>query len=55
MPGLASYMERYDHEHTSAWNKLGFWWPYMFFPLWFGFILVLDGLNVTRSGTSPLR
>jgi Protein of unknown function (DUF962) len=22
MPGLASYMERYDHEHTSAWNKL---------------------------------
>jgi hypothetical protein len=22
MPGLASYMERYDHEHSSAWNKL---------------------------------
>jgi uncharacterized membrane protein YGL010W len=22
MPGLASYMERYDHEHKSAWNKL---------------------------------
>ena len=22
MPGLASYMERYDHEHTSAWNKV---------------------------------
>jgi uncharacterized membrane protein YGL010W len=22
MPGLASYMERYDHEHTSARNKL---------------------------------
>ena len=21
MPGLASYMERYDHEHKSAWNK----------------------------------
>lgn len=21
MPGLASYMKRYDHEHTSAWNK----------------------------------
>ena len=40
---------------TSAWNQLGFWWPYMFFPLWFGFILVLDGLNVARSGTSPLR
>ena len=22
MPGLASYMEQYDHEHTSAWNKV---------------------------------
>jgi hypothetical protein len=22
MPGLASYMERYDHEHSSGWNKL---------------------------------
>jgi hypothetical protein len=22
MPGLASYMSRYDHEHSSAWNKL---------------------------------
>ena len=21
MPGLASYMKRYDHEHTYAWNK----------------------------------
>ena len=22
MPGLASYMERYDHEHSSGWNRL---------------------------------
>jgi uncharacterized membrane protein YGL010W len=22
MPGLASYMERYDHEHSSVWNKV---------------------------------
>ena len=22
MPGLASYMERYDHEHDSGWNKV---------------------------------
>ena len=39
----------------SGWNRLGFWSPYVFFPLWFGFILALDGLNIARSGTSPLR
>src|SRR6476660_7819697 len=22
MPGLASYMAQYDHEHASGWNKL---------------------------------
>jgi uncharacterized membrane protein YGL010W len=22
MPGLAHYMEQYDHEHSSGWNKL---------------------------------
>jgi uncharacterized membrane protein YGL010W len=22
MPGLASYMAQYDHEHSSAWNKI---------------------------------
>jgi hypothetical protein len=22
MPGLASYMEQYDHEHSSVWNKV---------------------------------
>ena len=22
MPGLASYMVQYDHEHSSGWNKL---------------------------------
>lgn len=39
---------------ASMWGRLGFWWPYTFFPLWLGFILVLDGLNVAVSGTSPL-
>lgn len=39
---------------VSSWARLGFWWPYTFFPLWLGFILTLDGLNVAVSGTSPL-
>lgn len=39
---------------TSAWVPFRIWSPYMFFPLWLGFILALDGLNVARSGTSPL-
>lgn len=39
---------------VSSWARLGFWWPYTFFALWLGFILTLDGLNVARSGTSPL-
>lgn len=29
-------------------------WGYTFFPIWFGFILVLDGVNVARTGSSPL-
>ena len=29
-------------------------WAYTFFPIWFGFILVLDGVNVARSSSSPL-
>ncbi len=40
---------------ASSWLHLGFWWPYTFFPLWLGFILTLDGLNVAVSGTSPLK
>src|SRR4051794_39356788 len=40
---------------ASGWMHLGFWSPYVFFPLWLGFILALDGLNVARSSTSPLR
>lgn len=40
---------------ASSWGRLGFWWPYTFFPLWLGFILTLDGLNVAVSGTSPLK
>ena len=38
----------------SSWGRIGPW-RYTFFALWLGFILVLDGLNVARSGTSPLR
>lgn len=37
----------------SSWGRIGPW-NYTFFPLWFGFILLLDGLNVTRRGTSIL-
>ncbi len=40
---------------ASSWARLGFWWPYTFFPLWLGFILTLDGLNVAINGTSPLQ
>lgn len=39
---------------TSSWARIGPW-PYTFFFLWLGFILLLDGLNVARAGTSPLR
>jgi hypothetical protein len=38
----------------SSWARIGPW-PYTFFPLWLGFILLLDGLNVARTGTSPLK
>lgn len=39
---------------ASSWSKVG---PsaYTFFPLWFGFILVLDGLVYATRGTSMLR
>ncbi len=40
---------------VSSWTRLGFWWPYTFFPLWLGFILTLDGLNVAVNGTSLLQ
>jgi hypothetical protein len=51
--------------HIGEWNGLTInghtilavhiqFWAYTFFPLWFGFILVLDGINVAHSGTSPL-
>lgn len=29
-------------------------WGYTFFPLWLGFILVLDGISFARTGSSPL-
>ncbi len=38
---------------VSSWGRIGPW-NYTFFPLWFGFILFLDGLNVTRRGDSLL-
>ncbi|WIG57828.1 MAG: hypothetical protein OJF49_000573 [Ktedonobacterales bacterium] len=37
----------------SSWTRIGPW-SYTFFAIWFGFILVLDGVNVARSGTSYL-
>jgi hypothetical protein len=37
----------------SSWARIGPW-PYTYFPLWFGFILLLDGLNLACSGSSPL-
>lgn len=37
----------------SSWARIGPW-PYTFFPLWFGFILLLDGVNRARTGTSLL-
>jgi hypothetical protein len=39
----------------SSWGKIGPWAPYTFFPLWLGFILVLDALNLARTQTSLLR
>ncbi|MFI5274418.1 MAG: hypothetical protein ACHQ4H_15400, partial [Ktedonobacterales bacterium] len=39
---------------SSSWGRIGPW-RYTFFALWFGFILVLDGLNVAVSGSSPLK
>ena len=38
----------------SSWGRVGPW-AYTFFALWFGFILLLDGVNVAVSGSSPLR
>lgn len=37
----------------SSWGRIGPW-AYTFFPIWFGFILLLDGVNVARTGTSLL-
>ncbi len=38
---------------ASSWLRIGPW-SFTFFPLWFGFILFLDGLNYARKGNSPL-
>ncbi len=37
----------------SSWSRNGPW-MYTFFPIWFGFIFTLDGLNVARRGSSLL-
>ena len=37
-----------------AWSGWEPWSNYTFFPLWFGYILVVDGLTLARSGTSPM-
>jgi hypothetical protein len=40
-----------------SWGRIRLHVPWLdpFFFLWLGFILLLDGLNVARAGTSPLR
>src|ERR1051326_1234859 len=35
-----------------SWNRIDPLSPYMFFPLWFTFILIIDALNKARTGTS---
>jgi len=37
-----------------AWSGWEPWSTYTFFPLWLGYILVVDGLVWARSGTSPM-
>jgi hypothetical protein len=37
-----------------AWSGWEPWSLYTFFPLWLGYILVIDGLVLIRTGTSPL-
>ena len=37
----------------SSWGRIGPW-PYTFFPIWLGFILLLDGINCSRQGSSLL-
>lgn len=38
----------------SAWLQLGFLGEHSFFPLWLGYILVMDGLVLRRTGSSLL-
>lgn len=38
---------------ASSWSRVGPW-AYTFFPIWLGFILFLDGVNVARKGSSLL-
>jgi hypothetical protein len=40
---------------VSAWTRVGPLAHYSFFPLWLGFILVVDALTEARSGTSLWR
>ena len=40
---------------VSAWSRIGPLAHYSFFPLWLGFILVVDAITEARSGTSLWR
>lgn len=40
---------------VSAWARIGPLAHYSFFPLWLGFILIIDALTEARSGTSLWR
>ena len=40
---------------TIAWREIRPWSDYYFFPLWLGYILVVDGLVAVRTGTSPMQ
>lgn len=62
LPGFARRIPAYGYlgaalniaAWISSWGRIGPW-AYTFFPLWLGFILFLDGVNVARSGTSLLK
>ena len=38
----------------ASWTRLGILGEYAFFPLWLGYILVVDALVVLRAGSSLL-
>ena len=40
---------------TIAWREIRPWSDYYFFPLWLGYILVVDVLVAVQTGTSPME